>query len=231
MTETLEADDPDPTEGDRTRADAELVERLAGQGFEGREYERFKEALAAYGLGVMKGWLQSGEIFAKVAKEGFPLSPSTAELDELARDRDARDELADSTVTVALVRFRRQALIGRSWRPDGGRSLASYFVGRCLREFPNEMRRFRRSRRAQRNEYATDLLDSLAGSGHATEILHLFDQVAGPDEKTRRVVKLVVEGYRQREIADLTGMTVRAVEGLLRRLRRKLAEEGGNSRG
>ncbi len=181
---------------------------------------------------MLDGWLRSGKIFAKVAEATFPLWPSGAELEELARDGDARDELADSTVAVALAHFHQRSMIEGGWRPAGGRSLTIYFIGACLLEFPNEMKRFRRSRRTRVTEFpATEVIENLPAGRPGLDTSPLRDLLDGLDERTRRVLELKLDGYRHTEIAELTGMKVRAVEGVLYRWRQKHRREGGDSRG
>lgn len=89
----------------RRAADQELRDELARHDFGGSRYHRFREELARYGTAVLRA------------------CPTDAELEELHRDSDARDDLANMTVAVALPRFRDRALAGGSWRADGGAAL------------------------------------------------------------------------------------------------------------
>ena len=127
----------------RRLADKELRDELAAHGFSGPKYRRFQEELARYATSVLRAWMYSGYVFKLIADRGFAAYPTDAELEELRRNPEVREDLANMTVAVALPRFREHALIGDGWRHDGGASLATYFMGCCLHVFPNEFRKRR----------------------------------------------------------------------------------------
>ncbi|WP_146074894.1 RNA polymerase sigma factor [Micromonospora chalcea] len=213
----------------RRRADRQVLHELTACNFTGPRYRRFEDELAAYGLSVLQGLMHSGYIFRLTAAQGFTLHPSDAELEELFRDADARDELAIMTVALALIRFREDALIRGGWRVEAGASLSTYFIGTCLYIFPNELRKWRSQRKRwslQNNEHwALIEPDEDVTSDPAVLALGKIRVCAALkrlDERTRAIVALTIDGYTQQEIADLLGETsVRAVEGVLRRWRMK----------
>jgi len=127
-------------------ADRKLVDVLAAGGFAGPGFDRFRDELARYAVSVLSGWMYSGYVFQLAARRGLVLRPSAGELDELHRDPSLRQELAVMVVAVALPDFREHALVGGGWRPDGGASLTTYFLGACLTVFPNEFRKYRTQR-------------------------------------------------------------------------------------
>ena len=129
----------------RRIADKELRDALAAHNFSGPQYRRFQEELARYGTSVLRAWMYSGYVFELIAARGFHLHPTDAELEELHRNTEVREDLANMTVGVALPRFREHALLGGGWKYEGGASLPTYFMGSCLYVFPNEFR----SRRVQ----------------------------------------------------------------------------------
>lgn len=141
------------------------------------------------------------------------------------------------TVARALPVFRERALRQGEWRPGKGASLTTYFVGTCTYEFPNEYRRHqaqrRRWQRAQASLAATaeasvaarsvdvDVLGNLRVAEHLSDI---------SDARTRAAVALRIDGYSLEEIRQLLNAdSVRAIEGLLYRWRRKAQqrEKGG----
>jgi hypothetical protein len=97
----------------RRLADQKLRDALAAEGFTGRRYRRFEEELAAYGISVLRGWLYTGYILQLASKRGFHLKPTEFELAELARDSDAREELANMTVADRRADRRTLALLRR----------------------------------------------------------------------------------------------------------------------
>ena len=219
----------DPARG---AADARLVAYLAERGFTGADYQRFENDLSSYALSVLQGWLRTGFIFHLAAKGGYVLSPSAADLEDLARDHVARVDIAVMTVAAALPRFRRRALIGGDWSPTGGASLTTYFLGACLQTFPNELRRWQAERRrwARAESATTDAaVTAPAGQGALADPVHqvlgkafVHELLDGTDARTRAIIALTADGYTQDEIVELLGeASVRSVEGVLYRWRQK----------
>ena len=221
----------------RRTADQELRDELAAHRFSGWRYRRFEEELAKYGTAVLRGWMYSGYLFELTASRGFQLHPTAAELEELQHDPQAREDLANMTVAYALPRFRDRALIGGRWQPDGGARLSTYFVGACLYEFPNQFRSRRdQAERWRRQDNCDPALFRVeadpAGDPAALTAVRLWVQgkLCDLDRRTRAVVMLTMEGYRQDEIAEMLGEpSARAVEGVLYRWRaqqKKLLQGG-----
>jgi hypothetical protein len=218
----------------RRAADQQLRDELARHDFSGRQYRRFQEELARYGTAVLRAWMCSGYVFALVASRGFALHPSDAELEELHCDSDARDELADTTVAVALPRFRERALIGGGWRSEGGAALATYFMGTCLYVFPNEFRKRRVQNEKWRRQDRHDprLIATEADHGADPEVqvtgnLYVIDRLRDTDSRTSAMVAMTIDGYSQDEIAELLGeSSSRVVEGVLYRWRKREKRAG-----
>jgi DNA-directed RNA polymerase specialized sigma24 family protein len=224
----------------RRRKDQELVRLLAQEGFKGPRYDRFEERLARYGISVLRAWMLSGFIFHLVAERGLGLRPHEPELEELASNNDLREELATMTVACALVRFRRRALVEGGWTFEGGASIATYFMGACVYEFPNEFRKYRASE--QRHRRALQRQQELYES--PVSPLSAADEVLGRqrvrdalkevgDPRTQAVLALALDGYTHEEIQELLEETsIRAIEGLLYRWRMKAKrDEEGEQRG
>ncbi|GII59423.1 hypothetical protein Pth03_78120 [Planotetraspora thailandica] len=213
---------------ERRASDQRLRDELARCNFTGDRYQRFEEELARYGMSVLRGWMYTGYIFKLTASRKFALSPSEAELEELHRDSDAREELATMTVALALPKFRQHALVEGGWRYEGGASLPTYFMGACLYIFPNEFRKRRVQQkkwtRAHIGEAVT--LDPEAGlitsvEAQALGDMRVRDDLGRVDARTRAIVALTIDGYTQEEIVELLDETsIRAVEGALYRWRK-----------
>ncbi|MGA5492571.1 MULTISPECIES: hypothetical protein [unclassified Streptomyces] len=210
-------------------ADEQMVRLLSENGFAGVQYDRFEEEVARYGISVLRGWLYSGYVFKLVASRGFDLKPHELELEELVRDSDLREELAMMTVARALPVFRQRALVEAGWRAERGASIATYFMGACAYEFPNEYRRHRVQQkrwnlgRAAEGVTTEDRLSIRGVAEEAVGNLRVLEDLKGiEDARTRAAVALTIDGYSQEEIQQLLdAKSIRAIEGLLYRWRTK----------
>ena len=216
---------------ERRLGDERLIARLRVLEFSGALYEAFEAELVRYATAVLCAWMHTGLIFARTGAKGYGLAPGEAELSELHEDAGLRAELANTTIAVTLRKFRDQALAGGGWQVGGGASIATYFMGATLFEFPNEYRRHRAYRqRYTRAAFATGraLNGEADGHGDPERIVlarRRVIEILGPltDERTKAVVALTVDGMTQDEIVlvleDLE--SARAVEGVMYRWRTK----------
>lgn len=214
--------------------DQEIYDELALSDFAGPGYELFTKQIASYGLGVMRAWIATGRIFPLCAAEGIRLP------DELGgcTEEDVSG-LANATVTQALIDFREKGLRGGGWRPEGGRSLRTYFVTGCVYAFPNAYRSWRREQaRWRRTVHATlapedlnAICDLAAPIDIATDVATRLDGAAfyaGLSRRQREMVFLDAHGYSHAEIAHLMQeKSPKAVEGVLYRIRR--AKQSGST--
>ncbi|OBI78437.1 hypothetical protein A5664_17995 [Mycolicibacterium fortuitum] len=217
--------------------DRQLFEAVRAEGFCGRRWERMATDLAEYGLAVLAAWLRTGYIFAKVSGIGRPLQHTYTEAVELATNADIRDELCAETVAKALKKFRDTAQEGTGWSPDGGANLTTFFVGACVQAFNNEFRRWSRHEQSWGRNLSTDpqkLIDHSDNVAAVARATHIFDDperaTADADHfermlrelgsaKDHAILMLTDMAYSQEEIGELLGITERAVEGRLYRLR------------
>jgi DNA-directed RNA polymerase specialized sigma24 family protein len=213
---------------ERLLVDKRVRDGLAPNDFSGHRYARFEEELVRYGISVLRGWMYTGYVFRLAANRGFGLKPSESELAELQRDSDVREELAAMTVAIALPRFRQKALIEGGWQPEGGASLATYFMGACMYVFPNEFRKHRVQRTRWQLEDDTDAVVNAPAPDHWSDpaaisvgTLCVREDLDRLDPRTRAVIALTLDDHSQVEIAEILGMTVRGVEGVLYRWRTK----------
>lgn len=186
--------------------------------------------------------MHSGYVFRLAAARGLLLRPTELELEELHRDSDVRQELADVTVAVALNRFRVRALVGGEWRFEGGASMATFFMGTVLYVFPNEFRRRRVEREKWRRQDKGDPAVAVLEAGRVLDPaadpavivagnLRVSGQLEAADPRAAAILALTIDDYRQDEIAEVLGeRSVRAVEGVLYRWRvteKQRMREGG----
>jgi DNA-directed RNA polymerase specialized sigma24 family protein len=211
---------------DRSRSpvedDAELVKALAKEEFRGSLFNRFGEDIARYGLSVMVAWISTGSIFRQAAKLGrqVPL-PSTG------LDQDDVRELAHDTVAKGFHDFCERLRHG-DWTPDGGASLATYFIGTCTLAFPNVYRRWYTLRKRVEPQEPVGLHSELFEKGRSrdpADTVAAYDEARnaldGYSEVIRTVVILCSAGYSHAEIAELLSVSPRAVEGRLARFRKE----------
>lgn len=228
-----------PDANTHANADAELVECLRKFDFAGPVYEAFTDYMYRYGISVLRGWLRTGKIFS-VCREigiGLPAPPRGWADEEYADDRE---ELAMRTVVRAMNSFRQRALVDGLWKPDGGASLRTFFIGRCKGEFANAYRAWYRAQPATSpgHRFPLPLNERLAerfadpGPDPEAQVLmrdRLREALAGiPNKRTQAAIFLTELGYSQEEIAGILGCRKRAVEGLLRRHRANHPGGGGS---
>lgn len=202
---------PDVAASDRGVVERELFEALRAADFRGRSWDLFADSLVRHGLVVIDAWVGSGNIFIEAANKGMPLAPTDTER-LLVGQRD-REHLVNGAVAEAVRKFREDARNGSGWRPDGGVTLATYFVTGCVIAFVAEFRRWRRADPGTVPVPDAAEFDALV-VGHAE--YHSEDpasRVADRDalrrqlekltERDRRIVWAKSEGYSNDEIADL----------------------------
>lgn len=202
---------------DRLAADLELYNRIKFAQYEGRDYEVFRDALAAYALPVLVGWCRSGRIFVECARKGRRVAP-------LPIPPETSGDIAADTIVEALARFREDVLIPHRWDAGRGASLRTYFVGNCVLAFPNIYRLW------QRGESANVLSAASLLEPHAMARptfrepdfwleLEQAVQAVGDDAALTLLGK--IEGYTNKELAADLGISTKAVEARLHKLRRR----------
>jgi DNA-directed RNA polymerase specialized sigma24 family protein len=211
----------------RLRADRDLRDMLAAQGFAGPAYAVFEEELASYGYQVMTDWLRTGYIFSQCRNTGVPLFSQPIPDQEI-------EDLAQETVAEALGAFKRKGLQEGSWRPDGGASLKTYFTGALCLQFANSWKKRLRAGFPAASSLEILPCDSESGEPGPAEISLQRDSIRRglahiKCERTRVALVLVADGYQHEEIAEILGpgVTPRAVEGYLRRHRQSMTNGNG----
>ena len=197
------------------------------RGYAGPEWERFRTALAEYGIAVLRTWIISGRIFVECRRKGFGAIAQ--------RKRAANDEalgLAGETVAVSLVFFRDEVLIPGRWDMTKGASLNTFFIGACIRHFPNVYRRldgceivgFLARERDENEEDGVLAIGDPIPFNRPDRRYELKDAVNSIDDTIVREVLLdEAVGYTQAETAARLGKTLWTVEGRMRRYRGRIA--------
>jgi DNA-directed RNA polymerase specialized sigma24 family protein len=226
---------PDPEEvadlAARLQADLALRNALADQGFAGPAYALFENEFASYGHGLMTAWLATGHVFARCRQAGLGLTQLPVPVAE-------REDLVQETVAAALAAFKRNGLQQGGWRPEGGASLKTYFTGALCFQFANIWKKRLRARTDTAELPLEDVPPGIASPVPGPEDIAVQrDEIrrglAGIDsERTRDAVVLASYGYEHEEIAEILGpeVTARAVEGYLRRHRRRMGARGNKEK-
>lgn len=205
--------------------DAELVKRLRINRFSGPEYDRFKEKLITYGLGICNAWIRSRVMHAKCADSGRPVDEFPVD----GTNDDARD-LAAETAVNAAEEFRKVALVEGRWDPSRGAALTTYYIGMCVLVYPNVYRRWLRQRRRDNASSNVAFALNPVDSGNDIETMVLGDiEVAalmeGIPEPGRSILQLKAKGYANAQIAIELKLSQNEVERTLERVRRSLRAE------
>lgn len=202
------------------QADNELLGRLARAGFAGKEWDTFTAVLFDYGYQVVRAWICSGRMFTRCRCRLPRHGPISI---------DVADELAMDTLAEAIPGFRDEVLIPGKWDPEGGAALTTFFIGFCTLRFPNVYRqRYRSDERWTKAIAGADQQSRSDDRGRFADPANQVDLTARLLEamsrlptKTQEILILREIGYDNTEIAELTGLTVGAVESRVDRLSRR----------
>jgi DNA-directed RNA polymerase specialized sigma24 family protein len=198
---------------ERLEADRELVLQLALRGYEGPAWQQFASALAEYGFQVVAAWTKSGLIFAKCTEKGLGLATFQA----ISRSSDDAEEIAGETVAIAIRAFRDKVLVPARWDPSRGATLRTFFIGQCIFQFPNVLRRWVAEQAlpsvdtsvlaAQLERTTHPSPDVLVELSRSLKVLETL-----PNEHPAKIKTLAAMGYSHVEIAELLDCTEKAVE-------------------
>jgi DNA-directed RNA polymerase specialized sigma24 family protein len=211
---------------DRACADADWLDRLRQEGFEGPRYELIKHCLAGYALPVIHAFIRSRTIFVLSTERGRPVSCDDSVKRWLANNTDDRSELAAEIITDALRLLRNVGLMGGRWDPRLGASLPTYFVGAAISVFANTFRRWlRQYKLANKVDAVADVEtdarapDDPAAIVCANDLLRRILEAAhsGP---MRDTIRALVEDTPCAEVAAKYGISEAALKQKLYRWRK-----------
>lgn len=235
---SLLASDGEPERGEPCPVEnLHLYEVLRAAGFRGALFDSLLEELWLYGVATISSWLRQGLIGVKARDHGFTVSPTWDELELWGRSSAVRDELAVSTLALAVERFTGHPQPCGGWDPSKGARLSTYFITLCLYAF-RDIHRKDRSQRRQQHALTSDPLDMFKdcpAAGLGTEervilrhMLRLILEHASPDTQAICAL-LATTNATHAEIGRKLGLSEKAVEGRVYRLRsiaKKLATDG-----
>jgi DNA-directed RNA polymerase specialized sigma24 family protein len=219
----------------RRQVDGRIVERLRAEGFEGESYQKVANRLSEYGYHTMTKWTASGEIFRKARQAGRPVPTHKISLTWTGEDRYS---ISADSVLGGLEVFRTYGLIQGRWSPQGGASLDTYFIGAVIRAFPRVyIRWFDNYQQGQAeldhptgegindpfavpDQRATDPVHAAVTHDYVSRLLPLVK-----DAQVREALGWRALGYTQRQAAQRVGLTEKALERRLSRLRDRLTKQ------
>ena len=144
---------------------------------------------------------------------------------------DKASEMADEIIARALNKFRDKVLRPGGWSPTGGASLNTMFITQCILQFPNVYRHWlvENKRPPAVHDGLEELEFMVAGPDSdpaglvviREEIAHALEHYV-KDPRVTDALILKAWGYAMREIAEMLGVTKKALDGVLQRHWRKL---------
>ena len=183
--------------------------------------------LIRYAVPVLRQLLKDGRIVSKATKLGRPPGGSQTWLDFTQADRE---DFALNMVAGALPVFTTSVFEKRCWTPGRGASLKTYFVNACILQFPALFRAWLDQRQAVRPSG----LDLASGCGDLAldpaitvvlrdEVDRMLAKIADP--QLQEVLILRGAGYTAAAAARQAGLTAKAAEGRLARIRKGLKDQ------
>ncbi|MFG2306693.1 hypothetical protein [Actinacidiphila glaucinigra] len=225
--EAREVKRPDP---EKLAADQELYALLQRDGFLGTRMRELENDLWLYGWRCLRAWMREGTIVERCAERNIRFSVRYTEVEAMQRRGDLRDGLAVDTLAPAVEYFTRTVLTEGRWDQHRA-TMRTYFIGACLVSFRDAFKAWSKGHRRRLAEYSTAVLhvDQPFREAGAEEVFLRRDTLrrilSGANLETTAICSLILErGANQKEIGDALGMTSRAVEGQMRRLRLKALE-------
>ncbi|MBN1174986.1 MAG: hypothetical protein JXA67_22700 [Micromonosporaceae bacterium] len=203
-------------------ADVALRDELVASGCSGISYTLFEVEATRYGLAVITKWLGTGEIYARAAARQRVVRRPNRNL-----TFDERVGLAHLVVTYGLRYFKQAALGNGQWRPDGGASLKTFFIGACLLQFKAAFEVWRpdvRDEEVDVDEIGQWLAPHPGEVDQTLQRLRAWKAFADVDDPiTRRILVCQAAGLNHPQTAALLGcgLTADAVSARLTRLRQR----------
>jgi RNA polymerase sigma-70 factor (ECF subfamily) len=196
-------------------SDERLLVMLRASGLDSPLGRKVYERLAGYGAAVFASWMSSGLIWEKVAALTRAKSGVAYPGRSIWNAQEA-DDLCKETVAMGLVELDKVVFDG--WDPALGAGLKTYFTNRCLWIFLNNYKKLLRDRRItlvppeeMPSVRQPDPQDVAVARETAREAL------SGLSREMQMILQMRAEDYTNREIAELVGITEKAVEGRLHR--------------
>ena len=212
---------------ERLLSDQLVVDFVLAEGLNGPRHKALEDELINYALPVLEYLLRSGQIVAKCHELGRPLGRS---YEQQGFSADDFNEFRQEMIARQIPVFTRMVFVDRKWTSrSGGASLTTYFVNGCARQFASIYRKWRRDRAHNLPSglgldvgVAATEPDPASRVANLDQSRRLFAQI--PDRGMQEVLAWRAIGYTTREAAANSGLTTKAAEGRLSRLRKNLRQ-------
>lgn len=214
---------------ERLAVDEHMVQAILDEGLGRRRHKYLETELIKYAAPVLKYLIYSRRIAIKCHRFGRTIDES---FDLQTFNSYDVDDFIQEMMTNELPLFTKAVFVDRRWSPSGGASLKTYFVNGCVLQFPDI---FRKWRRGQKRYPAWGLSpdlgppprapDPATSVANSDQVIRLLDKI--PDQPLREVLVRRAVGYPAGEAAAQAGLSTKAAESRLSRLRRNLAQDAG----
>lgn len=196
-------------------SDGQLLEMLQAFGLDSPLGQKVYQRLLRYELAALTTWMSSGLIWEKIARLTYAKS-GAAYRGRSVWTRQEGEELRKDTVAQGLLELEKMVL--GSWDPALGAGLKTFFTNRCLWIFLNNYKKLLRAKKItlvpleeMPAAHQSDPQDVVVARETAREALSQLPR------EMQMILQLRAEDYTNREIAELIGITEKAVEGRLHR--------------
>ncbi|NWL31946.1 hypothetical protein DM791_03380 [Paenarthrobacter nitroguajacolicus] len=212
--------------GRRAWPHAELAAAIVNDKLTPAEKKLVHDHFWIYGFKVVKTQLRTGELVKASLAKGRSVKFDFDDHRLLRESEEHRDELAAEVLLLAVPFFFQNV---RYWKAEKGAALTTYFIGACVMNFSTAYRAWAKSRdRRWLTAYQTaaapwlDPNRSLAFTDQVDMAQTVQQVFALAKPKQLPILGLLYQGYSQVEVAEQLGLTARAVEGHVYRLRRQV---------
>jgi DNA-directed RNA polymerase specialized sigma24 family protein len=214
-------------DADQRDAEREIYRRLVDTDFAVDCYlwRCLADRLARYGYGVLVGWGLDGVLRSRA--DAKHIAGSSRIPEHLHLDEDQAKSLAQEVLSVSIDRYRRISL--PAWDPNGGASLRTWLIGRCLLDLPDTFERWHRHERRQLPAGPPRVDDGRHGHrpDEEAEAHVLLEQALGliNDPVARTALAMQNEGHTVHEIAQQLQTTDHIIRTALYRARARIRKE------
>ena len=230
---TTVVDEPEPgqDEAEELKSDQLVIDAILEQGMNGSRHDALNRELIRYAVPVLRHLLATGKIVGQANRLNRPPDrPDTwRDFTDVDREEFARDMIAYGLPVFTKAVFKQQ-----KWSPARGAALTTYFVNVCVMQYSRLNREWSNARSGalpvglhvelNNHDAVTDPAVIVAIRDEMNRVLQQI-----PDMQTRRMLRLLAGGYKIEEAAQLTGLTKKAAEGKLARMRKKFKKQRENA--
>lgn len=219
--------DSEHQRAERLRADQLMVEAILEEGTGGPRHRYLEDELIVYAVPVLRNLLADGRLVSKATKLLRPPSPADA---WVYFTEDERAEFVQEMVATGLPQFNKTVFEDRRWSPQRGASLRTYFVNACILNFARLQAQWLDDRKAVRPVGLEFDPDSFRSAPDPAAVVIIQDEVNRllhgiRDKQVQEVLVLRAAGYTAEEAAREAGLSTKAAEGRLGRIRKEIKEE------